>query len=409
MMSRRQILQLLIIFALVSIPVFIYFAPAGVAGVYKTIVFLAPLWLPVLLMVIVWPLWLTVIRSRFVNGISYVTLELKPGDDTPPTARAMELVFYSLYHRTNLSRADVFLKGKVRSFWSFEVHAHNGRVRFFAHVPKSYRVALEARVRAEYHDIDINEVRDYSREVHFDPLTMRLSAREYTLSKPDPYPLKTYVEYEELREKRDVFGEIVESLAQLGADEHLFLSFIMRPHQRDWLTPLSNPEDSLHESAHIEIKKLVGSKGEIDRLAPTTKKIVSAIESALNKPSFDCGIRALYIADQEHFNESYDAQLSHLLSPFNDEDLNGFVSYDPNHHPGFFLSEIFSAVPFLASSHLLNVYRRRAFFIPPYYGKSFVLNTEELATIFHLPHASRGSALARMRGLTLEPPENLPI
>ncbi|MES2135150.1 MAG: hypothetical protein V4449_02860 [Patescibacteria group bacterium] len=405
----RQIVQWLIIVALLAVPVLIYFAPVFIAGVYHVVIFFAPLWLPVGLFAIAWPLWLNVIRSRFVDSVSYVTLELKPGDETPPTAKAMELVFYSLYHRTEISRIDAFLHGKIRTSWSFEVYAHNGRVRFFAHVPVSYRVALESRIRAEYHDIDINVVRDYSRELHFDPLSMRLMAREYTLAKPDPYPLKTYEVYESLSEKRDVFGEIVESLAGMSAQEHVFLSIIMRPHQRERENLFDNPRDSLHESAHVEIKKLVGSKGEMDKLPLSTKTIVSAIESALNKPSFDCGIRAFYIADREHFDESYEEKLTHLLDPLNDIELNGFVAYDPNHRPGFVLSEIFSAVPVLVSAHLLNLYRRRAFFAPPYYGKAFVLNTEELATLFHLPHASRGSALARMKGLTLEPPENLPV
>lgn len=408
MMSRR-IVQTLIIVALLAVPVLIYFAPGLVAILYRIVVFLAPLWLPALLFAIAWPLWLNVIRSRFVDSIPYVTLELKPGDETPSTAKAMELVFYSLYHRTNISRIDAYFHGKVRSSWSFEVYAHNGRVRFFAHVPTSYRVLLEARIQAEYRDIDIHEVRDYSRELHFDPLHMRLTSREYTLAKPDPYPLKTYVAYEGAPGKRDVFGDIVEGLASTKAHEHIFLSIIMRPHQRDRYNILENPRDTLHEAAHIEIKKLVGSSGEMSKLAPTTKTIVSAIESALNKPSFDCGIRSLYIADREHFDESYEQKLTHLLDPLNDTDLNGFFAYDPNHRPGFVLSEIFGAVPLLASSHLLNLYRRRAFFAPPYYGKAFVLNTEELATLFHFPHASRGSALARMRGLTLEPPENLPV
>ena len=408
-MSRRYTVQFLVIFALLAIPVLIYLAPAFVAFLYNTLTFLAPLWLPVALLATLWPLWLNVIRSRFVDSIPYVTLELKPGDETPSTAKAMELVFYSLYHRTNISRIDAYFHGKVRSSWSFEVYAHNGRVRFFAHVPESYRVLLEGRIQAEYRDIDIHEVRDYSRELHFDPLHMRLTAREYTLAKPDPYPLKTYVSYEGGQGKRDVFGEIVEGLAHTNTHEHVFLSIIMRPHQRDRYNIFENPRDTLHEAAHIEIKKLVGAQGEMSKLAPTTKAIVSAIESALNKPSFDCGIRSLYIADKDHFDESYEQKLTHLLDPLNDNDLNGFVAYDPNHRPGFILSEIFGAVPILASSHLLNLYRRRAFFAPPYYGKAFVLNTEELATLFHLPHASRGSALARMRGLTLEPPENLPI
>ncbi|MES2014848.1 MAG: hypothetical protein V4437_03540, partial [Patescibacteria group bacterium] len=270
-MSRRRIAQVLIVFAFLAVPILIYFAPEAVAWIYGIIFFLAPLWLPLLLLSIAWPLWLSFIRSQFIAGIPYTTLELKPGDETPPTARAMELVFHSLYHRTEVTRLDAFLFGKVRNFWSFELYAHNGRVRFFVHLPVQYRVALEGRIRAEYHDIDIHEVRDYSREIDFNPLRMRMIAREYSLVKPDPYPLKTYIAHEESLSKRDVFGEVVEGLANVGEKEHVLFSIIMRPHQRERDGIFEPATDSLHESAHQEIRKLVGAKGEMQNLPQSTK------------------------------------------------------------------------------------------------------------------------------------------
>jgi hypothetical protein len=387
----------------------IFFFPAAVALVYGVIFFLAPVWLPLILLALAWPLWLTFIRARHVARVQYTTLELTPGEDTPETARAMELVFYSLYRRTDITRADAFLHGKMQNPYSFELYAHDNRVRFFVHVPKRDRLTLEDRIRAEYRDIEIHEMHDYSRELHFRPFHMRILAREYTLGKPDPYPLKTYPAYETTSPKRDVFSEVVESLGAVSKDEHVLFSLIIRPHQRHRQTLFEHPRDTLHEAARKEIRELVGSSGEIRQLSPAVQNMVKAIEVALTKPSFDCGLRALYVADNEHFDESYHAKLDSMLDPFNDPNLNVFRAYDPGHQKGFFLSELFSAVPILASVRLLDLYRRRAFFAPPYYGRPFVLNTEELATLFHLPHAKRGSALARMRGVALLPPENLPV
>lgn len=387
----------------------IFFIPAVVALVYGLIFFLAPIWLPLILVVLAWPLWLTFIRARHVASVPYVTLELTPGEDTPQTARSMELVLYSLYRRTDISRADAFFHGRMQNPYSFELYAHDSRVRFFIHVPKRERITVEDRMRAEYRDIEIHEVPDYSRELHFSPLHMHVLAREYTLTKPDPYPLKTYLAYENSSDTRDVFGEIVESLGTVSKDEHVLFSLIVRPHQRQRYALFEHPRDSLHEVARKEIRKILGARGELSALSQAAQSMVKGIEAALTKPSFDCGFRALYVANNEHFDGSYESKLDHLLDPFNDQNLNGFRAYDPGHQKGFFLSEMFSAVPILASVRLLDLYRRRAFFAPPYYGTPFILNTEELATVFHLPHASRGSALARMRGVALEPPENLPI
>lgn len=408
-MSRRAVVFSLLATAVVSVPILIYFAPAFAGFLYGIVFFFAPLWLPVLLFLIAWPLWLSFIRSRFTLHQKYVTLELIPGTETPASARAMELVFYSLYQRTDISRTDQYLKGRIPHQYSFEVYAHGGSVRFFVHAPLSHRLTLEARIRAEYRDVDIHEVRDYSREIAFNPFSMKLVMREYTLEKPDPYPLRTYVSYEENEKAPDIFGEVVESLGQVGSEEHVLVSFIIRPHQRERRTFFAHPTDSLHESARTEIRKLVGSSGEMQTLAPATKRIVGAIEHALQKPSFDCGIRALYIADSGHFNTAYTEKLSHLFSPFNDSELNSFGAYDPTDKTGVVLSEVFRAAPILVSSHFLTLFRRRAFFAPPYIGTQFVLNTEELATVFHLPHARRGSALSRMRGAALLPPENLPV
>ncbi|MEN9390393.1 MAG: hypothetical protein RLZZ283_493, partial [Candidatus Parcubacteria bacterium] len=97
---NRATLRSVFIACIVGIPILIYLAPAFAGFLYLLIAALAPLWLPVLLALIAWPLWLIQVRSQFVSNIEYETLELKPGDQTPKSAKSMELVFYSLYHRT---------------------------------------------------------------------------------------------------------------------------------------------------------------------------------------------------------------------------------------------------------------------------------------------------------------------
>jgi hypothetical protein len=276
-------------------------------------------------------------------------------------------------------------------------------------MPTSHRAAVESRIRSEYRDIDIDEVHDYSRDLDYDPFTMNVATREYYLAKADPYPLKTFVTYEEEKEKRDVFNELLEQLVQVSDNEHIFLQWIIRPHQRERKKIWLDPTDSLHDDAHSEIAKIIGSKGDMSTINPQKKKLVEAIEQALKKPSFDCGVRSLYIAPSEHFSYERAQSLETILDRFGDAELNNFSAYDPKDNVDWPVNDVFSIFPALSKGYFLQMYRRRAFFSPPYYGKNFVLNTEELATIFHMPHVSRSSALAKMRGLTLEPPENLPI
>lgn len=396
----------LLISLVLIIPLSIWAFPGVVALVFGALFFVAPLWLPPLLLLILVPVWITYVRSQYVFSVPYTVLELKPGKETPKTARAMELIFYSLYHRVDVTRLEGILLGKVRIPWSFEIAAENGRVRFFMRIPTSHRAAIESRVRAEYRDIDIDEIQDYAREIPFDPISMRLEAREFRLAKPDPYPIRSYEAYESAKKPTNPFLDFLEDCSTVGEEERLLISFIVRPHQRDRRRFWQEPKDTLHGDARTEIEKIVGALGDIRQLPESKKQLVVSIEKGLTRPSFDCGIRALYLAPRENFSSERVGLLERLFDRFSDAELNGFVAENPRSAIGWPLTDVFRAVPPLLSAYFLNLYRRRAFFAPPYHGKPFILNTAELATVFHVPCFSRSSSLARDG--TLEPPENLP-
>lgn len=400
-MQRGLILKIFLPVFLVAVLLTIYLSPEAAAFVYDVVAFLAPLWLPALLAYLAWPLWLSFMRQRYIAGIPYAVVELVPGPDTPQTPKAMELVFYSLYHRTEITPHD-FLFGASRLSWSFEIYASEGGMRFFVRVPRSHLPAFESRIRAEYHDIEMYEVRDYSREIPFHASSMHAAMREFTLAKPDPYPLATYVS----REESDPFSEMLDGLSA-GAGEHFLISYIIRPHQRERTGYFKDPSDSLHEDAHRAIAGILGTRGELHALPPAQQSLVAAIEAGLRKPSFDCGIRALYIAERRRYDENRARKIEGLFSRFGDSTLNEFASYDPLDRAPFLARETFAALPHVRENHLVELYRRRAFFTTPYVGAAFVLNTEELATVFHLPQSARGGPAGQ--GTKLEPPENLPL
>lgn len=405
----RLFLRIILVSLVLLVPFLIWLAPGVVASVFGFIWFLAPLWLPFLLFAILAPLWILYVRSQYVASIRYTTLELKPGDETPKTPKAMELIFYSLYHRTEVTRVMAILVGQVRLPWSFDVVSHAGTVRFFMRIPTAHRQAIESRLRSEYRDIDIDEVSDYSREVEFSPFKMKLSVREYKFLRPDPYPIKTYEEYEKEKKPENPFMELLERLVSVGENEYFFISYIIRPHQRDRKRIWEESVDTLHKDASKEIESIVGSGGNISELPEGKKDLVKAIEAGLKKPSFDCGIRAIYFAEKESYKIENEELLDTLFNNYEAPNRNAFSAINPEEKIGWPLSDIFNAIPGLKSTYLYNLYRRRAYFAPPYYGDPFVLNTAELATMYHLPYITRSSALARGRGKRLEPPENLPI
>jgi hypothetical protein len=408
-MPERIIFRIVAVSLLLLIPIGIYFVPELMAAIVAGFFAVAPIWLPVGLTAIFVPLWILYARSQYVASIPYTVLELKPGEETPRTARAAELIFYSLYHRTDISRLMAILVGQVRLPWSFEIAATEGTVRFFIRVPTAHRAAVESRFRAEYRDIDIDEVRDYAREKSWNPFSMRLAMREYSLTKPDPFPLKTYEARESKDGTKDPLHDLLEALVAVGMREQLFISWIARPHQQERRHLWEEPTDPLQSDARTAIESLVGHSGNLKTIPESKQKVVVAIEAGLKKPSFDVGARALYVADHGDWDSARAEGLDTLLDSFGDQELNSFSAIDPEVRIAWPLSDIMKGVPGLMGGYLLNLYRRRAFFAPPYYGKPFVLNTAELATVWHLPHIGRASALGRARGARLEPPDNLPL
>ena len=59
---------------------------------------------------------------------------------------------------------------------------------------------------------------------------------------------------------------------------------------------------------------------------------------------------------------------------------------------------------------MFESYRLRSYFHPPHKRKHFVLNAEELATIYHFPGGvAQTPTFGRIESRKAEPPMNLPV
>jgi hypothetical protein len=59
---------------------------------------------------------------------------------------------------------------------------------------------------------------------------------------------------------------------------------------------------------------------------------------------------------------------------------------------------------------LLDKFKRRAYFHKPYKSHHFILNSEELATLYHFPGGVSGTpSFARVESRKSEPPSNIPV
>jgi len=153
------------------------------------------------------------------------------------------------------------------------------------------------------------------------------------------------------------------------------------------------------------------------RLTPGEKDVVAAVESKVAKRCFDTYIRFIYLAKKDVYFGGAKAIPLGFFNQFNTENLNQLKPWPKT------LTKI-KRYPILdlVRARRTFVKKRRLFFryvqrFPPIYPKEgkfigkFILNTEELATIFHFPGRTVAPApfVPRVESKRGEAPYGLPF
>ena len=156
-----------------------------------------PYWGPLVLGYIFWHQWVHYVQGRYFSKINWVMLEIKVPKETNKSPLAMEVALNVLYQTSSGSWWDKYWKGKVKDWFSLEMVSIEGQIKFFILTPWLYKNVIEAQLYAQYADIEIYEVPDYVRYVDYKGKEGEwgILAAEYALTKEDPYPIKTYVDY----------------------------------------------------------------------------------------------------------------------------------------------------------------------------------------------------------------------
>ena len=79
----------------------------------------------------------------------------------------MEIALGALFQGGKINWYDKYRKGKVRDWFSLEMVSIEGQIRFFIRTSAIYKNVIEAQLYAQYPDVEIYEVPDYSRYVDY--------------------------------------------------------------------------------------------------------------------------------------------------------------------------------------------------------------------------------------------------
>jgi hypothetical protein len=391
---------------------------------------LLPLFIPVALAYVLFNLWVDYARNKFLANQKYSLIRIVPPKEVLKTPAAMELFIGALYQTGGeATPVDVYWNGKSRAWFSLEIASTNGEVGFYIWTRSSLKTYIENQIYAQYPGIEVTEVEDYVDQVDYESGKYSMFGLEYKLTEKNPYPIKTYVDYgldkhNEEEEKVDPISATTEFLGSLKAGEHAWIQIIVKAHKKEDKDPTKwfGKQDNWIEDAKKEIAEIRKDSFYKDPDDPEAKaspmqthaqkEKIDAIERNISKPGFDVGIRAIYIAEKESFEGTNIPGLIGSFKQYGSANLNGFkpavttsVKYSWQDPFGKRVAKMKSA--------MFADYKKRIYFgtfFGPKQREKFVLNTEELATIFHFPGGSTSTpTLTRVKSRKGEAPSNLPI
>ena len=388
----------------------------------------------------------------FLSQQKWVMLEIKLPKEVLKPIRAMETVMASM-HGSVFHPADWWenwIDGQVQLSLAFEIISIGGEPHFFVRTPKQYRDSIEASLYSQYPEAEIKEVDDYTKYVpqNIPSKEWDLWASNYKLLNDDHYPIKTYpkfeTEHELVEEKRiDTVASLLEAMAKIKPGEQLWVQIIAEPVAKDprtifekWMEEgkilrdklarrpeVAKPKPIIQEAAQILITgKVAEEKEEKEiippemKLTPGEREIILALEEKISKPIFKTFIRFIYLGRRDVFFKPNFRLAFSFFGDYMTLNLNGLIPDGKTLtkiHKHWFLpiNIIRPRRHYLRCRKIFRNYLRRLSPLFPRPGLTFILNTEELASLFHFP----GKAVASAPGVPRieakkggEPPE-LPI
>jgi hypothetical protein len=371
-----------------------------------------------------WRAWRRYIMADFISKMQWVVLEIKLPKETFKSPKAMEIVFGAFHQAPGGNFYKDNWVGAVRPWSSLEIVSINGAVHFMMRIPKGWRPNVESHIYAQYPTAEIHETPDYVFDVPYlaPDSKWQMFAAEFGLTKEDAYPIKTYVDFGLDKDPKEEFKvdpitSTLEFMGSIGQGEQIWMQInIMAANKRflkpgtwntyqDWAGDAKTLIDKLLK--RDKLKESVTLSNEI-LLSPGERAVVEAVERQVSKFGFDCVMRMVYLAEGDKFNPANIGGLMSSVKQYNSLNLNGFrptkaTSYEPWQDP-------FGKKIKALKQEMFEAYCKRAGFYPPHDKIPFVLNTEELATIYHFPGAVAATpTFGRSESKRGEAPVNLPI
>jgi hypothetical protein len=345
-----------------------------------------------------------------------------------------------------------FWDGEVTRWFSLEIVSFGGEIHYYIRVYAKQKNLVEAAIYSYYPEVEVVEVEDYIDKLPKSVEEMYsqgydLWGSEMLLAKPSFYPIKTYshfVEAEQEEKMVDPMSAFLEVLGKLKPGEIVGIQILIAPAGDKWRFLVGREKGWPHKW-QAELEKLrapkqrktesVGGEGGIESLqaisirSPGETNVLKEVENNLSKPAFNTLIRFIYLSPKETFYDSYARRgLTGAFNQYAALDLNSFrQNYRVSTRTRFWNFPFFfpNLRNELRKQRLLRNYRLRD--LPPETvmgriisshplnwnnaSQVFEMNTECLATLFHIPTETVLTTphIRRVESQKVSPPAGLPI
>lgn len=370
-------------------------------------------------------------RLNYYSSLEWTLLEIRVPREVNKSPKGMEQVFAALYgiFIGPTRWQDKIFKGKVPDWFSFEMVGVGGEIHFYVRTQEDYRNLVESQIYAQYPDAEVIQATDYvSNLPGFLPNEeYDMWGGELILSKEDGYPIRTYPEFEEkgtgpdVVKRIDPVASLAETLSTLEHKEYISFQLLIRPCGEDWVKKNQSVVDKLMgkkgKKEHDAFSKVVfgldaylggpspqkEEKKEHEQLSPGKQEVLKAVERKFTKLGFEAGIRLVYIFPRGNFHKTHLAAMNGAFKQFASPSMNSLKLNKRTTPPirGFLYKQ--------------RAYARKVAMYKKFKDRLFVknkviLNTEELATVYHFPDVSvKSPLLPRVEAKKGEPPSGLPI
>lgn len=283
--------------------------------------------------------------------------------------------------------------GEPQEHISFEIAAIDKRIHFYVFTPRSLQSFVEGQIYAQYPTVQIQELsQDYASRTLEQPV---IHSTELVLTDNETIPIKTFPSFEV-----DPLAAITATLAKLDEPgEEMWIQILARPIHDDWHKKGSKTVEKIKSSSgggFGNLAQILGAPMKVPeyndkpaekQLSERDKSRVSAIETKSTKLGYQVKVRIVYAGSSDITARLRMQAMVGTFKQFNTTNLNGFTSKRSSY-----------------DREKLIEYRNRNF-----RDSGYILNIEELASLYHLPHTSVETPnIVWATSKTAEPPSNLP-